>query len=166
MTPPSRAIVNGDAPEENALTIPAARTPDEYLTQLPPERRAAVAALRDVIVRNLPDGYVEGMEFGMISYHVPQERLSKTYNGRPLMYAAIANQKHHVALHLMNVYGDPETRAWFQERWAASGKKLDMGKACIRIRRLDDVPLDIIGQAIARTPVDRYMAKYEALRGG
>jgi hypothetical protein len=147
------------------LAITSARTPDEYLTQLPPERREALSALRDVILRNLPDGYVEGMEFGMISYHVPLERLPKTYNGRPLMYAAVANQKHHVALHLMTVYGDPETGAWFRAQWAASGKKLDMGKSCIRIRRLDDVPLELVGQAIARTPVERYVAKYEALRG-
>ena len=134
--------------------------------ELPPERREALSALRDVILGNLPDGYEEGIEFGMISYHVPLERLSKTYNGRPLMYAALANQKHHVALHLLNVYGDAETRAWFREQWAASGKRLDLGKACIRIRRLDDVPLELVGQAIARTPVERYLAKYEALRGG
>ncbi|HYN65192.1 MAG TPA: DUF1801 domain-containing protein [Candidatus Limnocylindrales bacterium] len=147
------------------MAITSARTPEEYVAQQPPERREALSTLRDVIRRNLPAGYEEGIEFGMISYHVPVERLPKTYNGRPLMYAALANQKHHLSLHLMNVYGDPETGAWFREQWAASGKKLDMGKSCIRIRRLDDVPVDVVGQTIARTPLDRYVAKYESMRG-
>jgi hypothetical protein len=148
------------------MAIASVHTPAEYIAQLPDERREMLVALRDVVVSNLPPGYEEGIEFGMISYHVPRERLPKTYNGRPLMYAALANQKQHVSLYLMNVYGDPATRAWFRQRWAATGKKLDMGKSCIRIRRPDEVPLDLVGQAIARTPVERYVATHEALRGG
>ena len=148
------------------MAIASIQTPAEYIVQLPDERREMLTALRDVIVRNLPPGYAEGIEFGMISNHVPLERLPKAYNGRPLMYAALANQKHYVSLYLMNVYGDPETRTWFREQWAASGKRLDMGKSCIRFRSLENVPLDILGQAIARTPVERYLAKYEASRGG
>ena len=148
------------------MATTAPQTPEEYIAQLPPDRQQAINTLRSVIRRSLPAGYAEGIEFGMISYHVPIERLPDTYNGRPLMYAALANQKNHVGLYLMNVYGDADTRSWFKERWTATGKALDMGKSCIRIRRLEDAPLDVIGEAIARTPVDRYVARYQAARGG
>lgn len=142
-----------------------AATPDEYLAALPPDRRAAIAAVRDVIRRNLPDGFEEGMEFGMIAYYVPLERFPNTYNGHPLGLAAIASQKNHMAIYLNSVYGDPETERRFRERYTASGKKLDMGKSCIRFRRLDALPLDIIGTTIAETSLDRFLARYEEVGG-
>ena len=142
-----------------------AKTPDAYLASLPPERRQALTALRDVIRANLPAGYEEGMGYGMIGYYVPLERFPDTYNGQPLSLAGIASQKRYMSLYLNTVYGDPETDRWFRERYAASGKKLDMGKSCVRFRKLDDVPLDLIGETIARTPVDRHIERYEAVLG-
>jgi hypothetical protein len=142
-----------------------ARTPDELIANLPPDRQAAIAAVRKVILENLPPGYQEGIDFGMIGYYVPLERYPDTYNGHPLGIAALASQKNHMSLYLNAVYGDPETEHWFRERWARTGKKLDMGKSCVRFRRLDDLPLDLIGETIARVPVDAYLARYEAARG-
>ncbi|HEV8054677.1 MAG TPA: DUF1801 domain-containing protein [Candidatus Limnocylindrales bacterium] len=123
------------------------------------------ARVREVIRANLPRGNEEGMQFGMISYHVPLERFPNTYNGQPLGLAALASQKNYMALYLNTVYGDPETERWFRERYASSGKKLDMGKSCLRFRKLEDLPLDLIGETIARAPVDEYIRRYEAARG-
>ena len=142
-----------------------AQSPDEYIAALPPDRREAISAVRDVIRQNLPDGFEEGMEFGMISYHVPLERFPDTYNRRPLGLAALASQKNHMALYLNNVYGDRGTEAWFRQRYAASGKRLDMGKSCVRFRRLEDLPLEVIGETIARTELEDYVAHYRAARG-
>jgi len=142
-----------------------ATTPDEMIAALAPDRREAIAAGRAVILANLPAGYEEGMEYGMIGYFVPLERFPDTYNGQPLGLAALASQKNYMSLYLNTVYGDPETERWFRERYAASGKKLDMGKSCVRFRKLEDLPLDLIGKTIARTPVERYIERYEAVRG-
>ena len=142
-----------------------ATTPDEMIAALPPDRRDAIAKVRDVVRANLPPGYEEGMLFGMIGWYVPLERFPNTYNKQPLGLAALANQKNHMSLYLNTVYGNPETERWFRERFAASGKKLDMGKSCVRFRKLEDLPLDVIAETIARTPVDKYIEGYEAVRG-
>lgn len=142
----------------------AASSPEELLAGLPPERREALSKVREVILANLPTGYVEAMQYGMIGYSIPLERYPNTYNGQPLGYAALANQKNHMSLYLMSVYGSAEEERWFKRRYAETGKKLDMGKACLRFKHLEDLPLDLIGEAIARTPVDRYIAGYEAAR--
>ena len=139
-------------------------TVEEYIAGLPEERAEQIARLREMILQCLPEGYAEEMDFGMIAYVIPLETYPDTYNGHPLMYAALASQKRHMALYLMNVYGDDETLRWFTEGFAAAGKKLDMGKACVRFRKLDDLPLDLIGEAIARTSVAEYIAGYEASR--
>ncbi len=141
-----------------------AKTPDEYIAELPPDRREAINRVRDVVRQHLPEGYEEGMQYGMIGWYVPFSRLPKTYNGQPLGYAALANQKRYMSLYLNNVYGDPATEAWFRERFAASGHRLDMGKSCVHFRSADDLPLDLIGETIARTPVDRFVARYHAAR--
>ncbi|MGH7719026.1 MAG: DUF1801 domain-containing protein [Gemmatimonadaceae bacterium] len=140
-----------------------ARTVDQYLAELPPERRAVVAKVRDTVRRNLPKGYEETMR-GMISYEIPLSRFPKTYNGLPLAYAALAAQKNYYALYLMNVYGDAKREAWFRSEFKKAGKKLDMGKSCVRFKALDDLPLDVIGQTIASTPPDELIARYEASR--
>ena len=142
-----------------------ATTVEEYLDELADERRETVEAVRDVVNANLPDGYAETVQFGMISYIVPLERYPKTYNRQALQYAALASQKNYVSLYLMNVYGDQETERWFLDRYKASGKRLDMGKSCVRFKSVDDLPLDLVGEAIARTPVDAYIAVYETARG-
>lgn len=142
-----------------------ARTPDEYIAALPEDRRDAVAAVRRVVRENLPAGFEEGMQYGMIGWYVPLERFPDTYNGQPLGLAGLASQKNYMSLYLNNVYGDPATEQWFKERYAASGKPLDMGKSCVRFKHLEDIPLDVIGETIARVDVDAYLAHYEEARG-
>ncbi|MCH8089604.1 MAG: DUF1801 domain-containing protein [Chloroflexi bacterium] len=143
-----------------------AKTVGEYLVGLPADRGAALVAVREVILERLPEGYEESMQFGMIGYVVPLEKFPVTYNGLPLMYAALAAQKNYLSLYLMNVYADKETERWFVERYRASGKKLNMGKSCVRFKRVDDLPIDLIGDAIARTPVAEFIMHYEASRRG
>jgi hypothetical protein len=141
-----------------------AKTVGEYLSQLPPERQKALRAVRAVIRKKLPKGYEEAMSWGTICYQVPLKRLPNTYNGQPLCYAALASQKDHMAVYLMSVYGDKKTALWFRERYRASGKKLNMGKSCIRFRKLEDLALDVIGDAIARIPMEKYIRAYETSR--
>ncbi len=137
---------------------------DSFLDGLPPERREAIGVVRQAILDNLPTGYLETMDFGMISYVIPLETYPATYNGHPLMYAALANQKRHMGVYLMNVYSNEENQRWFTESYSASGKKLDMGKACVRFKSLEDLPVDLIGQTVARTSVADFIANYEAVR--
>ena len=141
-----------------------AATAEEYLAELPEDRRAALAAVRKVILDHLPEGCEETMQYGMIGYVIPLERYPTTYNGQPLTYAALASQKNYMSLYLMNIYSDPETERWFVEQYEASSKKLDMGKSCVRFRKLDDLPMDLIGQAIAATPMAEFIRRYEASR--
>ena len=142
----------------------APATVEEYIAGLPDDRAEQITRLRDVVLDRLPEGYAEVMDFGMISYVIPLATYPDTYNGHPLMYAALASQKRHMSLYLMNVYGDNETLEWFTECFAAAGKKLDMGKACVRFKKLEDLPLGLIGETIARTSVAEYIANYEASR--
>lgn len=135
-----------------------------YLASVPAERRAAIEAVRDVVNASLPDGFVEGVEFGMLSWHVPLERYPDTYNGRPLGIVALANQKNHMALYLIGIYSDEADAAWFRQRWLSTGRRLDMGKSCVRFRRLDDVALDVLGEALSRTSVDEFLRRYEVSR--
>jgi len=143
-----------------------ATTVAQYLRELPADRRRIIAAVRAVIRRNLPAGYHEVMSWGMITYEVPLSRFPDTYNGRPLMYAALASQKNYCTLHMMAVYGSPERLAALKAGFQDAGKKLDMGKACIRFRSLEDLPLDAIGDAIAGVPLDRFVEYFERARKG
>lgn len=141
-----------------------AATVEEYLAELPEDRRAVVSAVRDVVVRNLPEGYRESVAYGMISYSIPLERYPNTYNRQPLSYAALAAQKSHYALYLTAPYQEPGQASWLKAEFEKAGKKLDMGKSCLRFRKLDDLPLDVVGRAIASTPPDAFIAQYEAAR--
>lgn len=143
----------------------SAATPEAYLAELPDGRRETVAAVRQVILDHLPDGFVEGMDFGMLGYHIPLADFPDTYNGHPLGLAALANQKRHIALYLMGVYGDDAERDWFVDAWRATGKKLDMGRSCVRFTRLDQVPLDVLGEAIARVRPADLIAMHDAAHG-
>ena len=142
----------------------AAATVEEYLLELPPDRREGIQAVRQVVLDNLPPGYVETMNWGMITYEIPLDRYPKTYNKQPLMYAALASQKRHMAVYLMCIYSHEESRTWFEERYKASGKRLDMGKSCVRFRRVKDLPLDLIAETVAGTSVEDYIEFYEASR--
>ena len=143
------------------MTRSDARTVTEYLDELEPARRDAISTVREMILRSLPDGYVEEMRWGMISYEVPLSRYPDTYNGQPLMYAALASQKNYMSLYLTNVYGSEELRTWFTEAYRATGKRIDIGKSCVRFRALDDLPLDLVSEAIARTPLEEFLALYD-----
>lgn len=142
-----------------------ATTVDDYLADLSLEDRREIEAVRRVILQNLPKGYEETIDFGMLSYVVPFQALPDTYNGHPLPYVALAAQKNHRSLYLMNVYGDAATGRWFRQAYEASGKRLDMGKSCVRFKRAEDLPLDVIGQAVARTPMKDYVAAYRRVKG-
>jgi hypothetical protein len=144
----------------------AATSVPEYLASLSGERRDIVTAVRHVILDHLPEGFDETMQYGMISYVVPLERFRATYNGQPLAVVSLASQRRYLSLYLMGVYGDDGHRAWLEERWAAAGKKLDMGKSCLRFRRLEDLDLGIIGEAIERTSVDDLIAAHERAHTG
>ncbi|MBT8215556.1 MAG: DUF1801 domain-containing protein [Acidimicrobiia bacterium] len=137
---------------------------EEYLASLPEERREAIEVVRNEILANLPEGYEEAMNWGMISYQVPLEHYPDTYNGQPLMYAALANQKNHMAVYLTAVYAEETSRDAFLEAYRATGKKLDVGKSCVRFKRLDDLPVELIGETIAATDVDRFVSEVEAAR--
>ena len=141
-----------------------AETVEEYLAELPPDRREAIAAIRKVVLDNLPPGYEETMYFGMIGYVIPLERYPETYNKQPLGYVALASQKHYMSLYLMNVYGDSDTERWFKREYEASGKKLNMGKSCVRFKSLDDLPVNLIAKAVGRTTTESYIETYEASR--
>jgi uncharacterized protein YdhG (YjbR/CyaY superfamily) len=143
-----------------------ATSAEEYLAQLPEERRAVVAALRTMVKRHLPRGYVEGAGYGMLTYTVPLERSGPTYNGQPLCYVSLAAQKGHYALYLMGAYMDPGLTKRVQESFTRAGKKLDMGKSCVRFKSLDGIPLDELGAVIAAVPVDEFVRRYQAIQAG
>jgi hypothetical protein len=143
-----------------------APTVDEYLAELPPERRAIVASVRDLVRRNLPEGYRETMNWGMISYEIPLERYPDTYNKQPLGYAALAAQKNSYTLYLNSVYQDGERKKWLEHEFHKAGKKLDMGKSCLRFKRLEDLPLDVIARVIGSTPPEKFIEQHEASRRG
>ena len=138
-----------------------ASTVEEYLSELPDDRREAIETVRDVILANLPDGYVESMNWGMIAYEVPLERYPDTYNKQPLSFAALASQKNHMAVYLTGIYISDEAREAFETAYRATGKRYDIGKSCVRFRKLEDLPLDLIGETIAALPVDRLIARVE-----
>ncbi|HEX2081808.1 MAG TPA: DUF1801 domain-containing protein [Longimicrobium sp.] len=141
-----------------------AATVEQYLDELPEDRRSVISAVRDVILRNLPDGYREMMSSGMIGYGIPLEDYPSTYNGQPLGYAGLAAQKNYNALYLLGVYMDPQQEAWLREEFRRAGKKMDMGKSCLRFKKLDDLPLDAIGRLIAGTPPAELIALHEKNR--
>ena len=136
----------------------------DYLAALPPERRAVVARMRDLVNAHLPPGYAETMAFGMIGWGIPLARYPDTYNKQPLGYVALAAQKNGYSLYLMGVYGIGEQERRLRAAAAAAGKKLDMGKSCLRFKKPEDLPLEAIGELIAELGVDDYIAIYEASR--
>ncbi len=143
----------------------AAKTVDAYLAELPPERRLVVATVRRMVTAHMPPGYEEAMNWGMISWQIPLSRYPVTYNKQPLSYVALAAQKNNYALYLVGVYAEGEQERKLRAAAAAQGKKLDMGKSCLRFKKPDDLPLEAIGALIASMPVEAYIANYEAMRG-
>jgi hypothetical protein len=135
-----------------------------YLESLPKERRDAISAVRDTVRRHLPKGYEEAMAWGIITWRVPLEVYPDTYNKQPLMYAALGSQKNHMAIYLCNAYASLALRAKVVAGFKAAGKKLDMGKSCIRFKKLEDLPLELIGRVVAATPMKSYVAFAKKVR--
>ena len=144
--------------KSNAVTV------EEYLQEIPEEKRKTISTLRDFIRKKIPKGYQESMRWGMISYEVPLDRYPNTYNGQPLGYIGLALQKNHIGLYLMNIYGDKNIETFIQTAFKTAGKKLRMGKCCIRFKKLQDIPLDAIGRVISTTSVNEFIDKYEGSR--
>lgn len=142
----------------------AAPTVSAYLASLPEDRRELVAKVRRVIKKHLPQGYEEAINWGAITYQVPLKKHPDTDNGQPLCYAALASQKNYCSLYLMRPYADPKQRRFLEQSFARAGKKLDMGKSCIRFRRLEDLPLQTIAELIASTTPDQWIAAAAAAR--
>lgn len=141
-----------------------AKTAKEYLAELPPDRREAIEVVRQVILKNLKGGYEEGMTYGMIGYYVPHSLYPAGYHCNPklpLPFAGLASQKQHMSLYLMSMYDEGDGIGEFRKAWAKTGKKLDMGKCCIRFKKLDDLALDLIAKSIANMPVKKWIEYYE-----
>ncbi|HET9034208.1 MAG TPA: DUF1801 domain-containing protein [Dokdonella sp.] len=137
---------------------------EDYLQELSTERREVIASVRDLINRHLPDGYVETMASGMISWVIPLSRYPVTYNKQPLPYVALAAQKNNYALYLMGAYMNAEDDGSLREAYKTAGKRLDMGKSCLRFRHREDLLDEAIERLIASTPVDETIRRYEASR--
>jgi len=141
-----------------------AKSVKEHIDSLPENRQDTISKVREVILKNLPDGYVETMNWGMISYEVPLTLCPKTYNGKPLMYAALASQKNHMALYISAIYASKESREIFEKAYRATGKRFDAGKSCVRFKKLEDLPLELIGESISLMKPDEYIALVNKLR--
>jgi hypothetical protein len=139
-------------------------TVSAYLAKLPADRRKELQRVRAVVRKHLPEGYQESMGFGMIVYQVPLKVYPDTYNGQPLCYAGLANQKNHLSLYLMCAYGSPPLARKLRQGFAAAGKKLDMGKSCIRFKTADDLALDAVAEVVASVPADEFVAHARAAR--
>lgn len=146
---------------------PSPRRPNTikaYLAALPPDRREAIEALRDVINRNLPKGCEEGMQYGMPAWYVPHSVYPHGYHcdaREPLPFASVASQKSHLGIYLFFAYLDPEIMAWFESEWRKSGCRWDAGKSCVRAKRLEDIPIELVGKVVKKVTVKRFIDRYE-----
>jgi Domain of unknown function (DU1801) len=151
-----------------------ATTVQEYLSSLPDDRRSAIERVREVILKNLDKDYEEGMSYGMIGYYVPHRIFPAGYHCDPkqgLPFAALASQKNYMSVYIMGLYcgcvdgvSDTALVRWFRDAWAKTGKKLDMGTSCIRFKKIEDLPLDVLGEAIRRMPAKVYIEQYVKAR--
>jgi Domain of unknown function (DU1801) len=165
------AVIDYTAPASNeiegagmAQAVRKKQTIAEFLAAQPPDRRKELTRVRSIVRKHLPKGYKEGMAAGMIAYYIPLEKYPDTYNGQPLWYAALASQRNYLTLHLMPVYGSHELERKLRDGFRAEGKRLDMGKACIRFQNADDLALETIGDIVSSVPVDRMIAMARAAR--
>jgi hypothetical protein len=140
-------------------------TVTQYLAALDPARKKAIQALRKVLKANLDPKVKEGIQYGMIGYFIPHSVYPDGYHcspDQPLPFMSLASQKNHMAVYLFCIYGDEAEAARFEKQWAKSGKKLDMGKSCVRFKKLEDVCLDSIGAAVKRMTAAKFIKHYEA----
>jgi uncharacterized protein YdhG (YjbR/CyaY superfamily) len=135
----------------------------EYLAEMPLERRQAIEKVRRIILENLPEGYEEALNWVMITYQVPLEIYPDTYNKKPLMYAALANQKNHMAVYLTGIYMDEKLNQDFEKSYKKTGKRYDVGKSCVRFRKLDDLPLEVIADSIRAMEMKEFISRTKGL---
>lgn len=145
--------------QSNAKTVP------EYIDSLPSERKQIISAIRKVILKNLPKGFQEEMNYGSIGYVVPHKLYPNGYHcdpTLPLSFLSVASQKNFIAIYHMGIYAQPKLLEWFQDEWKVySTKKLDMGKSCIRFKKPEDVPLDLIGELATKLSPKQWIDIYE-----
>jgi len=142
----------------------AAHTVDEYLSELPDDRAEVIEQVRELVLANVAEGVVETMNWGMIAYEIPLERYPDTYNSQPLLYAALAAQKHHYALYLHSVYSSEEEAERLRRAYDEAGVKLDVGRSCVRFKRLDQLVPEAIAAAVGAVTVDEFIDRYESSR--
>ena len=139
---------------------------DQYIDELPEDRKKAVAELRKVIKKNIPRGFQEGMGYGMAGYVVPHSKYPAGYHcdpKLPLPFIGFASQKNFIAVYHMGIYADPKLLKWFTEAHAkASPKKLDMGKSCLRYKKPEDIPYKLIGELVSKLTPDEWIEMYES----
>lgn len=140
-------------------------TPDDYISQLPDDRKAALNSLREAILKNLPDGFSEEMSYGMIGYVVPHAVYPPGYHcdpKLPLPFMALASQKNHIAVYHMGIYADKELMNWFTANYPLHTKaKLDMGKSCIRFKKPEHIPYELIGELAGKLTAENWIIMYE-----
>lgn len=143
----------------------SAKTPDQYITELPEDRKEVMLKLRDVTLKNLPKGFEEQMSYGMLGYVVPHSIYPNGYHCNtkdPLPFFAIASQKNSINIYHMMVYADKNLHDWFSAEYPKYCKsKLDMGKSCIRFKKMDDIPFDLIGELLSKVTVEQWISEYE-----
>jgi len=143
------------------------KTVKEYLAALPEDRRKTIEAIRKVIRKNIDKKFEEGIQYGMLGYYLPHSEYPAGYHcdpKQPLPFASIGSMKRHIALHLFCIYCDAAEQERFREEWLAAGKKLDMGKSCVRVKKLEDIPLDVVGRSFKRMTAKKFVKAYEAGR--
>ena len=134
-----------------------AKNVNDYIASLPPERQAAMQEVRKMILENLPEGYQEVMDWGMISYEIPLEVYPNTYNKKPLGIAALASQKNYMAVYLASIYISEEKAKRFEQAYKATRKRYDVGKSCVRFRKLEDLPLPLIAAEVRSIKMNEYI---------
>ena len=143
-----------------------ANTPEEYVEQLPEDRKQAVQKIRAVIKKNLPKGFEEGINYKMLGFYVPHSKFPEGYHcdpKLPLPFINLASQKNSVNLYHMGIYAKKELLDWFIKEYTKYCKyKLDMGKSCIRFKKMDDIPFDLIGELVSKITVNEWINTYES----
>lgn len=142
-----------------------AATVEQYLAELPPDRREIISTVREVVRKNIAPGFEEGMQYGMIGWYVPHSTYPAGYHcdpKQPLPFACLASQKNYCSLYAMSLYAESVQYDQFMSAWKKTGKKLDMGKSCIRFKTVDDLALDVIAHAIKPITVAKWIAVYES----
>ncbi|MFQ5669227.1 MAG: DUF1801 domain-containing protein [Acidobacteriota bacterium] len=162
------ALIARSTSRSSLCAMPAKPTSvKDYLAMLPADRRRVIEAIRRVVRLNIDKEFEEGLQYGMLAWYLPHSKYPKGYHcdpEQPLPFASIASQKNHIGIYLFCIYGNSLEQARFAAEWKAAGKRLDMGKSCVRVKKLGDVPLEVIGRAFKRMTAKKFVKGYKAMR--